>query len=40
MTIEAAELIPRPLLLGREGAKIMVNWKVPLFLREGFRVSS
>jgi hypothetical protein len=40
MTFKATELIPRPLLLEREGANIMTIWEVPLFLREGFRVSS
>ena len=34
------KLIPRPLLLKREGAKIVQIGEVPLFLREGFRVSS
>jgi len=32
------ELIPQPLLLLREGEKNIFS-KVPLFLREGFRVS-
>jgi hypothetical protein len=32
------KLIPKPLLWIREGAKLQVK-KVPLFSREGFRVS-
>jgi hypothetical protein len=35
---QTKELIPRPLLLGREG-ELKLHSKVPLFLREGFRVS-
>jgi hypothetical protein len=34
------KLIPRPLLLKREGAKFVQIKEVPLFPREGFRVSS
>jgi len=40
---QALELIPRPLLLQREGVEnhcFSQFLKVPLFLREGFRVSS
>jgi hypothetical protein len=37
MAFKTTELIPRPLLLKREGANTMAIWEVPLFLREGFR---